>query len=456
MKTTSRFALAAAAGLFVGGIAFTPAKAADLGGDCCADLEERVAELEATTARKGNRKVSLTISGQVNRGLLAWDDGIDSDAYIVDNDYSSTRFSFSGKAKMKPGYTAGFAIEIEVQDAASNDVSQAGFERAVVNTDGETIATIGGDEGSSEASTLLTRQAYLYIEGDKYGRVGIGQQATASDGIAEINLANFGGKLNADSSFVQNFKVRSKGAGNNESIGAVDGGLRWRNLAGNLDGLSRNDVVRYDSPSIYGFIVSASWGDNDIWDAALRFKKEWNSFRIAAGIAYAYDGSRKDDGSGAITSSSGVVQFENTDFEQVSGSASVLHIPTGLFLTFAAGERTYDDDGAGTGTGAPLEDASYWYITGGIEKKFLSYGATTLYAEYGDYEGSFQISKGSLGTTGEAEASKFGIGVVQAFDSAALELYVHYEHWEADVGDADGGIETEDMDVVLTGARIKF
>ena len=40
-----------------------PAKAADLGGDCCADLEERVAELEATTVRKGNKKVSVTLSG---------------------------------------------------------------------------------------------------------------------------------------------------------------------------------------------------------------------------------------------------------------------------------------------------------------------------------------------------------------------------------------------------------
>ena len=44
--------------------------AADLGGDCCADLEERVAVLEATTARKGNRKVSLNISGWVNQGSL--------------------------------------------------------------------------------------------------------------------------------------------------------------------------------------------------------------------------------------------------------------------------------------------------------------------------------------------------------------------------------------------------
>ena len=48
----------------VGGV--PSARAADLGGDCCADLEERVAELEATTARKGNRRVSLTISGQVS------------------------------------------------------------------------------------------------------------------------------------------------------------------------------------------------------------------------------------------------------------------------------------------------------------------------------------------------------------------------------------------------------
>ena len=63
----SRLALVAAAGLFVGGVAMPSAKAADLGGDCCADLEERVAELEATTARKGNRKMSLTITGQVHR-----------------------------------------------------------------------------------------------------------------------------------------------------------------------------------------------------------------------------------------------------------------------------------------------------------------------------------------------------------------------------------------------------
>jgi hypothetical protein len=51
------------------------AQGADLGGDCCADLEERIAELEVTTARKGNRKVSVTITGYVTKQIMFWDDG---------------------------------------------------------------------------------------------------------------------------------------------------------------------------------------------------------------------------------------------------------------------------------------------------------------------------------------------------------------------------------------------
>ncbi len=46
-------------------LAAAPARSADLGGNCCADLEERIAELEATTGRKGNRRVNLTITGFV-------------------------------------------------------------------------------------------------------------------------------------------------------------------------------------------------------------------------------------------------------------------------------------------------------------------------------------------------------------------------------------------------------
>ncbi len=103
----------AAAGLLAGGLA-TSANAADLGGNCCADLEERVAELEATTARKGNRKVSLTISGWVAEQIVGWDDGVESNAYVGGIGTTlGTNVKFTGQAQIAPGWTAGYVLHLE-------------------------------------------------------------------------------------------------------------------------------------------------------------------------------------------------------------------------------------------------------------------------------------------------------------------------------------------------------
>jgi hypothetical protein len=100
----------------LGGIVAEPhsAKAGDLGGDCCADLEERVAELEATTVRKGNRKVSVTISGWVTKRGSWWDDGKEENFYVGDRDNTlSSHINLSGSAQVSPGWTAGYTIQIE-------------------------------------------------------------------------------------------------------------------------------------------------------------------------------------------------------------------------------------------------------------------------------------------------------------------------------------------------------
>ena len=138
----SRIALTAAAGLLLGA-AITPARAADLGGGCCADLEERVAELEATTARKGNRVVTLQVYGTVAKGLLVFDDGTDSDAFVVDNDAITSVLGFKGEASVKPGVKAGFNIELYIGDSNSGLVSQVDDE---------------GDPG------ILIRKSFVYIE----------------------------------------------------------------------------------------------------------------------------------------------------------------------------------------------------------------------------------------------------------------------------------------------------
>ena len=148
MKASSRFAIAAALGLVVG---VGSARAADLGGNCCADLEERIAELEATTARKGNRKMSLTITGQVHRMVLWWDDGHSSNTYYgLDNTNSSSRFIFLGSAKVNPSVTMGFEIMIEIEaGGTSSKVNQ-------FDEDGKVGAQISNRWGRAAPSTSPT------------------------------------------------------------------------------------------------------------------------------------------------------------------------------------------------------------------------------------------------------------------------------------------------------------
>ena len=108
---------AAIAAFVLGG---SSAFAADLGGNCCADLEERIAELEATTARKGNRKVSLTITGWVSSQLYWFDDGVESNVYVVDNNNDlSSNVKFTGSAQISPGWKAGYSLWIYTNGPSS-------------------------------------------------------------------------------------------------------------------------------------------------------------------------------------------------------------------------------------------------------------------------------------------------------------------------------------------------
>ncbi len=54
---------------------------------------------------------------------------------------------------------------------------------------------------------------------------------------------------------------------------------------GDCNGLTQN-VVRYDTPTFGGFSASASWGEDDMWDVAVRYAGEWGGFKVAAAAAY--------------------------------------------------------------------------------------------------------------------------------------------------------------------------
>jgi hypothetical protein len=397
--------------------------------DCCADLDARVAELETTSARRGNRAVSLSISGEVNRALLIWDDGADSDAYVVDNAApgEGSKLRLSGEGRLGAGWKAGFIVEMGFADSSSLFVSQA------------------DDEGGTGAdASFETRLANWYIEGERFGRLTVGQQASATDGVTVIDLS----RAHTDPVTWHNASFGIRDSGGDYT------GLTWGNVAWGLEGF-KGDFIRYDSPSVYGFIASAAWGEDDSWDVALRFQKDLNSVRVAAGAGYLWVG---DD--------SNVSLYAN-DTMVASGSISVMHVPSGLFGNFAGGRVDIAREALESPNNP--DEGTMWMAQAGVEKRIAPFGATTVYGEYGQYRdillgySSFDgnapsLSGGSVSAaaiTG-ADVQRWGVGAVQQFDAAALEMYAVFNHFEAELRTTSSDSGTEPWYGVVVGSRMKF
>ena len=79
----------------------------------------------AAAAQAQAQGIEVKLSGQVNRGVMLVDDGVQSDSFHVDNDNSSTRFRFAGTGEISPGLKAGLIFEVEYQSSPSNLVTFA-------------------------------------------------------------------------------------------------------------------------------------------------------------------------------------------------------------------------------------------------------------------------------------------------------------------------------------------
>ncbi len=131
--------------------------------------------------------------------------------------------------------------------------------------------------------------------------------------------------------------------------------------------------VRYDTPTFAGFSASASWGEDDFWDVALRYAGEWSGFKFAAAAAYDESTDCSFAGAGgaqALAPVDGSIQYFQV-------GAYIQHVPTGLFLYGAYGDFEQEgplanDDG----------DGQTWYAKAGIRQRWHALGHTVLYGEY--------------------------------------------------------------------------
>ena len=336
--------------------------------------------------------MKVKVYGQVNRALLWADDGNESTTYFVDNSNSSTRFGIDGKATLEGGMTVGGKFEAEFQSNASTDVNQ--------------------NEEKTDA-TLKERHMDLWLEG-AFGKVSIGQGNTASNETSEVDLSGTSVIAYSD------VKQFSGGLFFYDEAGDKLSEVKIKDVFNNLDGLSRDDRLRYDTPSLAGFTASASLGSKEFWDVALRYSGASGETKFAAAVAYADFG-----------------DLDKTVDGEINGSASVL-LPFGLSLTGAAGQKQLDEKLAGR-----KDDPMFWYGKIAYTAKLAFAGSTTFGV---DYSASNDVKKDG------DEATTYAAFVVQRLDNYNTELYAGYRSHALD----RAGVDFADVSGLMGGARIKF
>ncbi len=368
-------------------------------------LEEMRAELEtlsegvaaasaapAKMATSGNDTARLTVYGQVNRGLLYYDDGNKDDIRHVDNDVSSTRLGFRGSVAAREDLSIGALIEVQFESNSTAVVNQA-------------------DNTAVGANNFTERKLEVFFDSERFGKLSIGQGDSASNGSSEVDLSgtSLAGHSNI-SEFAGGLDFATSGTG---ALSGITVGAAFSNL----DGLSRDDRLRYDTPSFQGFVLSSSLVDGGEWDAALRYGREFPGLKVAAKLGYANQSATRT--------------FPETI---LSGSLSALH-DSGFALTLAGGEGDDDD--------STRDAVNFWYGKVGYVSAVFPVGSSHFSVDYGNYDDS--------AATGD-EGQVYGLQFVQKISPWSTEVYAGYRHHSLD----RTGLSLDGIDGVLTGVRVKF
>ena len=348
----------------------------------------------------GQDRIKLSISGQINRAALVTDDGQEKDYFFVDNDNSSTRFRFIGAGQVTDDFSIETALEMQVESNSTADVNQ---------------------EKEQAGSSITTRRAEVRFKSKKFGTGYRGRGWTASDNSAEVDLSDtWVVTYSGVADMASGMKFREKGTNQLTSFNVFD-------MFDNLDGLGRDDRIRYDTPNFGGFsgAVSATTQANQ-WDAALNYAAELGSFELAAAAAYWKVNSKED---------LNVPAFDDPGRKDgYDGSVSALH-KSGLNLTLAGGKANAQRGGR--------DDQSYWYVKAGYIAEFFNIGSTAFSIDYWDGDSYVQ---------NDSTSKSYSLAAVQNLEKYGTTFYAAIRRYDPDLKTRN----LHSLDTAMLGVRVKF
>ncbi len=229
--------------------------------------------------------VDVTLSGHVNRALLITDTDSTTTSSVGDNGSSGTRIRLTGSGEMMEGQSAGVNLEYGAGSSLSLRYAEVWF------SGGFGKVSIGQGDQGGEGS----------VYSDKSGVFGIGhgqENAGVTKRVVE------GGKYR-ERAFTIVAEDGTELTGGRE----VEYDEEEYNYYTSLDGgSSRNERIRYDTPSVGPFSVAVSVGNGDQVSAGIKLSQDFGGTEFSAALGtIQWPGERSTvSGSAGVKLASGV------------------------------------------------------------------------------------------------------------------------------------------------------
>ena len=343
--------------------------------------------------------IEAKISGQVSRMVVAPDDAVGDELQYQDIGWSGSRFRFTGTETMKNGIEAGFRFEIQARN------NNAG-------TDGSQLGNNGDNQDN--------RYQDLYFSGG-FGKISFGKGDGAANGSTEVDMSgtalasagplqdNWGGyKITPDT----DASVDANGDPNDNS-------RAWSSVYTMDDALSRQNRVRYDTPSANGFTLAVSLNQGNASEVAVRYKGDLGGHKFGAAF-FTATGPDTD-----ISPATGVTPATTQDGDDITGGSASLLLNNGLNFTVAFSDK----DIAG---GPTSRDATFFKV--GYKK-----GMHAFAIDVAD-------SENAAGEEGDSTGFTYAF-----FPHNGVELFAMIRTL-----DSTGVTGAESVDITAIGSRVKF